>query len=155
MPTAWRIVSRARAEQAFEGEGARLFGGRWNSPGVSVVYAADSRALAALELLVHLNRSNPSVRFVRFRVDFPAGLVSRPELSRYLESVVTPSIDTRTQIAGDHWLATSKAPIIRVCSSIIPEEYNYLLNPKHPKFSQVSIGPPEPFAFDPRLVEAT
>ncbi len=54
MVVAWRIVKRKHAKKAFTGEGARQFGGRWNSPGVAIVYTAESQSLAALEILVHL-----------------------------------------------------------------------------------------------------
>jgi RES domain-containing protein len=55
MISAWRIVQERYSHQAFTGEGARLYGGRWNSPGVPMIYASQSRALAALEMLVHFD----------------------------------------------------------------------------------------------------
>lgn len=151
MLTAWRIVTQRWAENAFDGEGARLFGGRWNSPGQAVVYLADSRALAALESLVH-HPGIPDIDYVRFPVLFKPALVeniSTVGLEPYIQSsVVTPE----TQAVGDDWFKRGGKPVLRIPSAIILEEYNYLLNPFHPKFDQIEIGAAEGFAFDPRLV---
>ncbi|MDX6710688.1 MAG: hypothetical protein QOH96_1704, partial [Blastocatellia bacterium] len=58
MPTAWRIVKTRLAAQAFDGEGARLYGGRWNSVGVRMVYTAGSLSLAVLEIFVHIENTD-------------------------------------------------------------------------------------------------
>jgi len=75
MMTAWRIVPEQWAATAFDGEGARLHGGRWNSPGKPAVYLADTRALAALEVLVHLNPAMAALRYQMIEVSFPPSLV--------------------------------------------------------------------------------
>ena len=154
MPEAWRIVPAARASNAFNGEGARLYGGRWNRPGHRAVYLGGSRALAALELLVHINPTHQRLLYLRFTVRIPSGLVER------LDETALPDdfghggpIDPRTQAIGDDWLRGATKPVLRVPSAIIPEEPNYLLNPSHPDFPQIAITEPERFAFDPRLID--
>lgn len=149
--TAWRIVTRQWADNGFDGEGARLYGGRWNSPGRAVVYLADSRALVALETLVH-HPSIPDIGYVRFPVQFKSSLVERIPLERVREELDSLVVAPQTQAVGDDWLEQSSKPVLEVPSAIIPEEKNYLLNPKHPKFGQIEIGALESFAFDPRLV---
>ncbi|MEO0510135.1 MAG: RES family NAD+ phosphorylase [Verrucomicrobiota bacterium] len=154
MPVAWRIVPKRWARSAFDGEGARLYGGRWNSPGKAAVYMAESRALAALETLVH-HSSTPQKSYLRFPVEFGYGLVepmSMDELEGALNSLL---VVPETQAAGDRWLLASKKPVLEVPSAIIPEERNYILNPYHEKFQEVYIGAPEVFAFDPRLVQVS
>jgi len=151
MLNAWRIVTRKWADTAFDGEGARLYGGRWNSPGSGVVYLADSRALAALESLVH-HPGIPDLGYVRFPVQFKASLVERLPTTGLETFIQSPVIAPETQAVGDDWLKQSRKPILEVPSAIVPEEYNYLLNPAHPKFDQIEIGAAEAFAFDPRLV---
>lgn len=147
---AWRIVSARWAETAFDGEGARRYDGRWNTPGRSAIYLAGSRALAALETLVHMP---PGVaahqEFVRFDVRIPKSLIEPLDLRH---STFKPFVGAETQAMGDRWLKKEKGLALRVPSAVIPEEHNYLINPGHPKFNQIEIGTAESFAFNSRLV---
>jgi len=152
MITAWRIVPEQRADSAFDGEGARLYGGRWNSPGHAAVYLADTRALAALETLVHLSPDSHQTAYVLFEVSFPKSFVTEIDLAPFGTALRSTTILPDTRTAGDAWLARGSAPVLRVASAIIPEEPNYLLNPAHPKFPRIEIGPARGFAFDPRLL---
>ncbi|OYW71264.1 MAG: hypothetical protein B7Z37_28275 [Verrucomicrobia bacterium 12-59-8] len=146
---AWRIVKAKHAATAFSGEGARLYGGRWNSAGVSLVYASGSKALAALESLVHLN---PPVLFTyaAIPIEFEAALVEKASAlpPGWADSPAPPS----TQSIGDLWVQEARSAVLELPSVIIPTEANYLLNPAHPGFAQILFGQPEPFAFDPRLL---
>jgi RES domain-containing protein len=152
MITAWRIVQTQWAGRAFDGEGARLYGGRWNGAGHPAVYLADTRALAALETLVHAEGSLRHARYARFEVSFSSQLVEVAELSQAADSLDNLMVSPRTQAIGDRWLSEGQRPVLQICSAIIPEEPNYLLNPRHPKFDQIKIGKAESFAFDPRLI---
>jgi RES domain-containing protein len=152
MITAWRIVQAQWADRAFDGEGARLYGGRWNPAGLPVVYLADTRALAALETLVHAEGSLHKVRYVRYPVTFPKQLVEMAELSGEADALASLMVSPRTQAVGQAWFERASQPVLEVLSAIIPEEVNYLLNPRHPKFDRIKIGKAEPFAFDPRLI---
>lgn len=152
MVTAWRIVQAQWAEGAFDGEGARLYGGRWNLVGLPVVYLADTRALAALETLVHAEGSLRKVRYVRYEVSVPKQLIQIAEISHLGEALTSLMVSPRTQSVGKEWLARASHPVLEVRSAIIPEEPNYLLNPRHPKFDRIKIGKAEGFAFDPRLI---
>jgi RES domain-containing protein len=152
MITAWRIVQWQWAERAFDGEGARLYGGRWNPAGLPVVYLADTRALAALETLVHAEGSLRKVRYVRYPVTFPKQLVEIAEISEIRDKLSSLMVSPRTQAVGKAWLKRASQPVLEVRSAIITEEPNYLLNPRHPKFDRIKIGKAEPFAFDPRLI---
>lgn len=151
MITAWRIVQSQWAEHAFDGEGARLYGGRWNAEGSPVVYLADTRALAALETLVHAEGSLRKVAYVRFAVSFPEQMVEVADLSGLSDALSNCMVSPRTQAVGADWLARGTHPALEVRSAIIPEEPNYLLNPRHPRFDRIKIGEAEGFAFDPRL----
>jgi RES domain-containing protein len=81
MVTAWRITKRKHARNAFTGEGAREFGGRWNNPGTAIVYTAQSQSLAALEMLVHLDSSELLEKYVLIGVEFDPSLIRLVELS--------------------------------------------------------------------------
>lgn len=151
MISAWRLVPARREEWAFDGEGGRLYGGRWNSPGRSVIYLAGSRALAALEVLVHMSRVDGIPPYSRFEVILDPDLIETCDSERYRSFLGIGEIHRETQKAGDRWLAEARAPALRIWSSMIPEEPNYLLNPNHPAFGSIEIGEPEPFLFDRRF----
>lgn len=151
MANGWRIVPENRADDAFGGEGARLFGGRWNSPGVSLVYGSQHKSLAALEQLVHFNPLTPN-QFKAFQFQFPDSLiesVSTRELPKdWRQEPPPPS----TQQFGDTWVRESRSAVLAIPSIIIPDELNYLLNPAHSDFKKITIGRQTDFSFDARLL---
>ena len=152
MITAWRLVKSRHAAGAFDGEGARLHGGRWNSPGTRVAYASDSIALAALEVLAHLQSTAVLQAYSVVSLGFP------DESVEVLEAGLLPPRWRRfpsppeNQAIGDLRVARGESLILRVPSAIIPAAANYLINPLHPDFRKVVVGRPERFAFDPRLL---
>jgi len=151
MPVGWRIVKASRAATAFDGEGARLYGGRWNSPGHALVYTAENVSLAALELLVHLQESALLASYSLLPATFPAALVTSlgvPALPAGWNAWPAPP---RLRELGDAWLAARTSAVLAVPSAVVPAERNYVLNPAHPDFRKVTLGPPQRFAFDRRL----
>ncbi|MBI5479216.1 MAG: RES family NAD+ phosphorylase [Deltaproteobacteria bacterium] len=152
MITAWRIVKARHVADAFSGEGARLYGGRWNHRGTPLVYLGGSQALAALELFVHLGPSGGGLRFVAIRVDVPRDVRIRALRPRDLPPSwreQPPSDETKD--LGTKWARRGATVVLRVPSVIVPAESNYLLNPAHPDFAKLVIGAREPFALDPRM----
>jgi len=142
VPTAWRIVKKRHAATAFDGEGARLFGGRWSSPGVPVVYVASTRSLAVLEMAVHLDRATLLASFVLIPCEFDDRLVTIVNRSalplRWRRDPPPPELAA----IGDAWVKQAGSAVFAVPSAIIEEETNFLLNPAHPNFSQIRIGSP-------------
>jgi RES domain-containing protein len=147
---AWRITRAKRPADAFSGEGAWLYGGRWNSPGIRLVYTAGSRSLAILEVLAHLTKSAPLKNYMLYQVvcddslvqilsDLPAGWHSEPPTGA-------------SQSVGDAWVRTATHPVLSVPSAIVQEERNYLLNPAHSEFSRIVIGRPVAYRINPRLL---
>ena len=152
MATAWRILKKRHLESAFNGEGARRYGGRWNSPGTSVVYASETRALCLLEVLAGIRSVKPLGAYVLIPATFDDSLVTSVALERlpndWRQSPPPPS----AQCLGDYWIDQKKSAILRVPSAILPEEFNYLFNPAHPDFPHIQIGAPEDLVIDPRLL---
>lgn len=148
---AWRIVKRRFARQAFTGEGARRFGGRWNSPGQAVVYTADSQALAALEILVHLDSENLLRKYVAIPVTIGEDLISIPDIAKLPKNWKAFPAPRATRILGDQWVFSRESAVLRVPSVVIPDESNYLLNPLHEDFKKLIIGAPKLFRYDWRL----
>lgn len=151
MPEAWRIVKEKHAATAFSGDGAAKTGGRWNSRGVPVVYTSSTKSLAALESLVHLN---PPVffKYVAIRIQFDDALIELvPAKALPADWWVEPPPPS-SKAVGDAWVRQTRSAMLALPSVIISGEPNYLLNPAHPGFKNISIGKPEGFAFDPRLL---
>lgn len=150
MTVVYRLVRAEHAADAFSGEGARLYGGRWNPAGYPVVYASQSRALAALETFVHLTLEAPSMQFLLYEITLPKGARS----TRYRGSRVAwrhARVPLASQRAGLKWLQSRATLTFVVPSVIIPQETNYVLDVRHPQFAHLKISRPEPFSFDQRL----
>ena len=150
--TAWRIVKQKYTRAAFTGEGARRYGGRWNSKGVPVVYVAQSQSLAALEMLVHLDSAELLEYYVTIPVTFEEHLVSHVDSSSLPKNWKVYPAPKRLQTIGDAWASARKSVVLRIPSVMVPSESNFLLNPAHPDFDKVTIGEPLRFRFDPRLI---
>jgi RES domain-containing protein len=119
-----------------------------------VAYASDSIALAALEVLAHLQSMAVLQAYSLVSVRFPE------ESLELLETAALPARWRRfpsppeNQAIGDRWVAEGRSLILRVPSAIVPAAANFLINPSHPEFRQVVVGRPERFAFDPRLLKS-
>jgi RES domain-containing protein len=148
----WRLCAEKYLVHAFDGEGARLYGGRWSQRGLPLSYCAESRALAVVEVLANADEptrlTNIAWRLVPAVI--PESLIEKP--ARYPDAWRTYPYDPATQEFGSLWAEQLRSVALRVPSAVVPGEFNYLLNAKHPDFRQLQIGDPEVFAFDARLV---
>jgi RES domain-containing protein len=149
--TAWRIFKPRHAATAFTGEGARLFGGRWNNKGVAVVYTSQSLALAALEMLVHLHADLVLARYQVAAVTFDSEIVLPLDPGQLPRNWRADPPPARLRRIGDQWVAGGASAVLRVPSAVIDTEFNFLLNPAHPDFAKLIIGKPQNFKFDRRL----
>lgn len=144
-----RVFRVCRARHArLDGAGARLVGGRWNSPGRSVVYMAGSVSLAVLENLVHMSRQDFPSGYVCIEALLPDGLKVLSEQQLRLRPDLK---ELSRQSFGDRWIDSGESAVLEVASAVVPGEHNYLINPAHPDFNRISIDPPALFHFDPRL----
>ena len=149
--TAWRITKRKHANSAFNGSGARKYGGRWNSPGTSIVYTSETQSLAVLEMLVHLEGPDLLQHYILIGITIDESFIEtldHGQLPRNWRSAL-PSVALRT--IGDEWAANQTSVALRVPSALVPAESNFLLNPAHTNFQKLVIGDPVLFAFDQRL----
>ena len=150
--TAWRITQAVHTGSAFTGVGAWLEGGRWNRKGIHMIYTAGSIALAALEIVVHLPETAILYnQYVRIPVQFDSGQVIELPMSDLPENWNDHPPSESAQEIGTSWVVAKNSLVLKVPSSVIPEEYNFLINPLHHDASQLKIGKAEPFTFDPRI----
>lgn len=149
---AWRITKSKHANTAFTGEGAEKGGGRWNSPGTRLVYAASSVSLALVEMLVHFGSEPPLESYLLYSVAFDsrdANVLTPADLAAGWDSFPPTSI---SQSIGDEWAQQQTSLVLQVPSAVVPMESNFLFNPAHSRFDKIEIGDPMPFPIDPRLV---
>lgn len=150
--TVWRLVTRRFADTAFSGEGARLYGGRWNRKGISMVYTAGSQSLAMLEMLV---QDEPlRANYMMIPATLPDTLIIEHVDANQLPADWRDTV-TRQQLQtiGSDWATQRNSPVLAVPSAVIPAETNYLINPAHPAFAEIEIGIAQPFITDLRLIK--
>jgi len=150
----YRIEREKHLTTTLSGIGASMTNGyRWNSLNTKLVYTAESRALAILEVSVHLDLSEdlPSDRFY-VEIEIPDEItimeVNIEDLPSDWDSK-PPSITTQT--IGDDFVNDNEASVLKVPSSIVPQEFNYLINPNHPDSKKISVRSSIHMAFDSRF----
>ncbi len=151
MARAWRIIKQKFATNAFDGEGTRLYGSRWSSPGTRIVFAAEYLSLATLEILVHLQKSDLFSSFVAYSIDFGDHHVSDLDSNLLPENWCDSPPPPEVQQVGDNWVQEQFSLVLRVPSAIISHEYNFLINPAHAEFSRLTISEPIQLDVDSRL----
>lgn len=153
---AWRLVPERRGEskeQAFSGMGSYLYGQRWNLPGQRIVYLAEHLSLAALEVIVHAATYRELGEYRAFRIEFPDSLVETLDRDMLPVDWKRPEPARDTQELGSGWAGEGRSLLLRVPSSVVPQEHNYLLNIEHSAYGELHVEGPLPFRFDPRLEE--
>lgn len=147
----WRLTLKKHA--APDGEGARRYGGRWNKPGTPVVYTSGTLSLAALEYLVHVDSDILPDSLVSVRATIPDSLaietIHASDLpSDWKDKIIPVALQER----GTSWANHAKSPVLKVPSVVIEHEWNYVLNPLHPDFHQITWDSGIAFSFDSRLL---
>ena len=147
----YRIVKCSYADD-LSGTGARLFGGRWNSECKPAVYLASSRALALLEVLVHLQPLMIPDDYCLTEIEVPDNSITEVAIADLPGNWKDISPPVALRQTGDEFLKKQTHLLMKVPSSIVPMEYNYLLNPRHEGMKKVKILKKAPYSFDERLV---
>jgi RES domain-containing protein len=117
-----------------------------------MVYTAQSKSLAILEVLVHIQKIDVLSSYSLIAARFDEDLVERLNPSRLLERWRDYPVPAGLRVIGDAWIESRSSVVLEVPSAIVDGESNYLMNPDHPNFASVVMGHPEPFEFDPRLL---
>lgn len=143
---------RKRQGNDLSGTGAKLVGGRWNSPGVAMLYTSENRALALAEYWVHVHPSNlpTDVCVVEIEVPDTARIMSIPLSSLPENWRIGPPLTSLRQ-AGDQWVLNKQSLILKAPSAVMPLESNYILNPVHQDMARVSIISITDYVWDRRM----
>jgi len=136
----------------WNGKGAEIIGRRWNSKGIPMIYTSSSRALCTAELAVHLPLGKVPQGFELLTVSIPDDIIFTEIRMKDLPTgwKSFPYI-TATQQIGDQFIQQNKFQVMKVPSAVIPGDFNYLLNPRHPGFGRIEIINKEPYEFDERF----
>jgi RES domain-containing protein len=148
----WRLIKTKYAESAFDGEGARLHGGRWNSPGTLVAYASDSSALAVLEVLVNLKDDSILSSYSLVSATTPDKLIETLDRRALPPNWSSSPIPPAVQAIGDKWARSKSSLALRVPSAIVEASDNLLINPAHSEFDRFEVTAIDAFKFDKRLM---
>lgn len=152
MINAVRLSKARHKKQAFTGQGNQFTSGRWHNQMVSIVYASETFALAALEVFVHLQQQATHIKFVSFEIQIPDKLVLEVEdIASLPKRWRSQPPGSQTKKIGSSWVTSKRSAVLSVPSVIIPQNRNLLLNPMHPDFKKISIGQAKLFSFDARL----
>lgn len=131
-----------------------LDGGRWNPPGVPVLYASSTIELALLELLVHFDCHPEEAKPIElFTLALDEDDVQEVHPASLPDDWNNPKPPTLLHDITRSWLAEGRSVALKVPSAVVAHTFNYLLNPRHGRIRQVRVLKVEPFVLDPRLIE--
>lgn len=148
---AWRIVAPQFAGTPLDGTGAALVGGRFNGRHRPMAYTSESISLALLEILVQAGRRSRLQNYVCVPVRFRESHVETLAATDLPLGWNTIPYHTASQEVGDRWLREHRSAVLRVPSVVVPQENNYLINPRHSRFEEIEAGEPIPAPVDARF----
>ena len=152
MASAWRIVRASREKTAFTGEGPWRYGGRWNSPGVRVVYVSEHQSTAALEVFVNRVPFILDEKYKAFHLEWPDRLTEIFPVTKLPADCKRSPPPPEAMEIGNRWMREQQSSVLALPSALSPADRNFLLNPGHPDFKQIRIAPPIDYDFDQRLL---
>lgn len=147
----YRITNQTYAND-ISGNGAALYGSRWNSKGLPLLYTSQFISLSILESLVHLKKGEIPPSQYLLHIEIP----DESEIAEISYKKIKKNWDHEpdyTQWLGDQFLRNKQGLILKVPSAIVPQENNFLLNPLHPNFKKIRIVSSELLQLDKRLTE--
>jgi len=146
-------LTRAKYAKTLSGKGASLFGNRWNSKGVEMIYTSESRALAMAEVLVHLSLNQVPGDYKMICIDIPNSIKFKTISTKALPSSWHKfPHGSNTQSIGDEFIMNNTFCVLKVPSAVVYGDYNYLINPYHKDFKQIEIKSLTDFPIDDRFL---
>ena len=149
----FRIVKSEERTKDLSGKGAFIDGGRWNNPGIFVVYTSINSSLALLENLVHFDESELPPRMLIRHIEISEKAPLYPFPDQELPKNWRQPENIELKEIGDKLIQSNQYVAIKVRSAVNPDEYNILLNPLFPSFHDlVKVIATEPYDLDQRLI---
>lgn len=145
-------ISKCRFINDLSGTGAALYGGRWNSKGNYALYTAETPSLALLESVVHISNI-PATSYCMITLEIPDTKITEIKIDALPKNWQQQPPPDALKKFGDRFIAESKFLALKIPSVIIPEESNYLINPKHTDFKKIKLLSNRPISIDERLMK--
>lgn len=146
-------LSTAKYANDLSGTGAKLHGGRWNQKGEAVLYTSGSRALALVEVLVHLTNAFLPLNYQLISIYIPDNSIIELSTKSLPDDWKSIEPSDSTKKIATKWLINNEYLALRVPSVVVEGEFNYLINPLHIDFQQIKVLKIENFSFDDRLLK--
>lgn len=143
-------LATARYSDDLSGTGAKILGGRWNVPGLPVLYTAENISLAVLEIIVNADRHFIPPAYQLLKLSIPDAVECTAITKDKLKKQWKDDFEY-TQWMGSEFLKQNKNFVLKVPSAVVDEEHNYLFNPRHNDFKKLKIAAISNFQFDQRL----
>lgn len=134
------------------GNGCKIYGGRWNTPGFAAIYTAENISLSVLEILVNTDKNNIPPTYYLLKLHIPDDLPVKKINASKLKDKWYNDFEY-SQFIGSNFLRSGKEVLMKVPSAVVKEEHNFLLNPSHADFKKITITESTPFDFDIRLLK--
>lgn len=143
-------LSNEQYKDDLSGTGAKLYGGRWNTVGVPMLYTTEHISLAVLEILVRTSIDLIPLHYFLLKIEVPDTLsvssVNKTKLKKEWKS--DPAY---TQWIGNEFVKANKAVVLKIPSAIVDEEHNFIINTSHSDFKKIKISSSKKFNFDKRF----
>lgn len=144
-------ISNESYKDDISGNGAAIYGARWNSVHVKMLYTGQHISLCILESLVHLRKTDIPDKQYLLTIQIPEGGWQEIMGSRLKKDWQQQA--AYTQWIGDNFISSGEKLILKVPSVVVPQENNYLVNPLHPGYKKVKLVKSELLEFDKRLLQ--
>lgn len=147
-------ISKKKYIRDLNGEGARKFGGRWNSKGSAILYTSETESLAALETLVHTSISTMPSDLSLLILSVPDNIsADKIEVNQLPSGWRNYPAPNQLTAMGSKWIESDSSLLLKVPSVLVQSEMNILINPNHSNADKLSIKEIRPFTFDMRLLQ--
>ena len=147
--TVYRICNPLFSDD-LSGTGSKLYGGRWNSKGIAMLYASEHISLSVLEMLVHNQFKDFTIHLSLLHIVFEDNIIVKEVKNNKLKTDWTTDFDY-TQFMGDQFIKAGTHAILKVPSAVIKEEHNFIINPLHVDFKKIKIMQTVSLSTDKRL----
>lgn len=145
-------LSKQQYGKDLSGRGAELYGGRWNSKGLPLLYTSANRALCMAEVAVHTPLGLVPKNYVLITINIPRAVVIKSlNLKQLPKNWRDFQFTQETQKMGDQFIKANKFAVLKVPSAVVQGDFNFLINPRHKDAQKIKWKSAEPFSFDERL----